>query len=224
VNYLQLCQRVIEECGVAADGAEAATVLPSIVGVTGELKRIVNYVAQAWTQLQGTKKWNWMWEQPTLAMLATTSTLAGTIPESRYEADSLYIPVAGQEGQWPQFMPWFKFRKVFPFRPPGATFNVWSVAPNGSIYTDQAPTVDTPFTVERYKLPSVLANDTDTPEMPADLHMLIVYMAMVMYANFDEAGVQRATAIDQIRDLRAALNSRCLPNLMLGGPLGDEDM
>lgn len=221
MNFLQLCQRVAQETGVSANSTVALPI--TVVGQSNELKRIVDWTADAWRKLQGEKKWNWQWEQASLTMLATTSSLAGSIPESRYEKDSLYLPVAGQQGSFPGFIPWDDFRLVYPFAPPGEKFNVWTVAPDGSIRVDQAPTANVAFTVERYKLPTELAADTDTPEMPADLHMLIVHMAVMRYANFDEAGVQRAVTIDMIRDMRDDLYKRCLPDWRMGPPMGEED-
>lgn len=221
MNFLTLCQRVAQETGVSAN---STTPLPATtVGQTGELKRIVDWVADAWRSIQGVKHFNWMWEQASLTMLATTSSLAGSIPEDRYEKDTLYLPVTGQMGDFPQYLPWDDFRQLYPFVQAGEKFTVWTVAPDGSIKVDIAPTADAAFTVERYKLPTVLAADTDTPELPTDLHMLIVYTAMVKYANFDEAGIQRTTCLDEIRDMKQALYKRCLPSMRLGAPLGDDE-
>lgn len=221
MNFLQLCQRVSQECGVSPN---SVVPLPTtVVAQTGELKRVVDWTADAWRNIQGHRHFNWMWEQASLTMLATTSSLAGTIPEARYEKDSLYLPSASGLGLFPDFLPWDEFRQVYPFVQAGAGFGAWSIAPDMSIRVDVAPAANQPFVVERYKLPTVLAGDTDVPEMPLDLHMLIVYVAMVSYANFDEAGVQRTTALDMIRDMKADLFKRCLPEWRMGQPLGSED-
>lgn len=221
MTFLQLCQRLAQETGVSSN---SLTPLPTTtVGQTGELRRIVDWVARAWLDIQGGRLWNWMWEQASLTMLATTSSLPGTIPEGRYEKDSLYLPSPNGLGLFPDFLPWDEFRQVYPFVQAGAGFGAWSVAPDGSIRVDVAPAADQPFVVERYRLPTILAADDDVPEMPADLHMLIVYTALVRYADFDEAGVQRSTTIDQIRELKSQLYKRCLPQWRMGQPLGSED-
>jgi hypothetical protein len=219
MTFLELCQRVAQEAGLN-DNRAAGSMLPTTVGnQEGVLKRIVDDVAEVWRIVQGDKHWDWMWEQASLSMLANTNVLAGTIPETRYEKETLHVTGRG----FCEYVPWQDFRLAYPDVQAGDGFSVWTVAPDGSIRTNVKPAANTPFTVERYHLPTELTIDGDVPEMPADLHMLLVWMAIVHSADFDEAGTQRATAIQKIRKLKANLFKRCLPSWSFGGPMGDDD-
>jgi hypothetical protein len=60
MNMLQLCQRACVETGVASNSAIQA-VLPSIVGATGSLGRVVNWIGDSWLELQElSDEWDWM--------------------------------------------------------------------------------------------------------------------------------------------------------------------
>jgi hypothetical protein len=218
MTFLELCQSLAQE----ADINGGATLPTTVAGQTGELRRVVDWVKQSWRSIQGKRHWDWMWQRPTLTMLAGTSSLAGTIPEERYLKDRLYVPTAGQLGRFPEFMPWDMFTKMYPFIQPGPTFSVWSIAPDHSIRVDVQVTADVDFNVERYALPTELTADSDVPGLPSDLHMLIVWRALVKYANFDGAGDQRTTAIEEFNEMEAQLVERCLPGWRLGAPLGGE--
>jgi hypothetical protein len=60
MNFLQLCQRACTDCGVASN-SPIATMLPTVVGATGSLGRVVNWVGDAWNELQEAHDdWDWM--------------------------------------------------------------------------------------------------------------------------------------------------------------------
>lgn len=214
MTFLELCQALAREAGVNGENVPTA-----VAGQTGELGRIVQWVSQAWTAIEGEKLWNFRWERPTLTMLATTSTLTQSVPETAYDKESLYLPAVGALGRFPDFLHWDQFRMLYPFIQAGPTFNVWTVAPDQSIRVDIAVNANVDFVVERYRNPVAPTADGDIPAMPADLHMLIVWRALTKYASFDEAGVQRSTAVEEHNRLFSQLVDRCLPSMRLGAPL-----
>lgn len=60
MNFLQLAQRAIVECGVASNQA-ATVVLPTIVGASGSVGRIVNWVSDAFSDIaQDHDDWGWL--------------------------------------------------------------------------------------------------------------------------------------------------------------------
>lgn len=216
VNFLEICQRLAQEVGTPNGAAD----ITATAGQTGEAKRIVDWAQTSWMGIAGKAKWNWLWERPTLTMALNTSTLAATLDPSRYDKEGCYLPVSGQMGSFPSYLPWDMFRFQYPMVQPGPSFGVWTVAPDGSIRVDQQVTAATDFIVERWKTPTELSGDTDIPEMPVHLHMLIVWNAVVLYASHDEAGVQRMTAVEEFNRLDGQHSELCLPEMRLGGPLG----
>ena len=220
-TYLQLCQRAAIECGVA--NASLAATPSGVVSATGELKRLCGYVADAWRELQGRRHWSWMWELATIVVPEGQSTLATGIVEDRWDKNLSYVPGASSDsGRFMDYMPWQQFRLLYPRVLPGNSIGVWSIDPVGTFCIDGiAPVGGFTATVERWKNPTALRADDDVPGLPADLQMILVYKAMRKYAQFDEAGNQRAIAMDETRDLMRDLQIRCLPQITLGSSLLD---
>jgi hypothetical protein len=81
------------------------------------------------------------------------------------------------------------------------------------------PTASFVIDVHRYTNPVAMAADTDTPAMPSEHHMLIVWRALMLYAGFDEAGglFQHANA-NYKRMLEAATQYQ-QPDVQWGGAL-----
>lgn len=218
VNYLELCKRLAHEAGVNGPGPT------TVVGQDSSLEhgRIVNWVNNAWLDIQGMRNWSWMWTNPTLTLTTGTFVIAGTLPPDRYDQDSAYFDDGSQEGRWLQYLPWDEYRHEYRVLNAPDNLTAWTIRPDNSLSFNAQASVDQSISLERWSAPTSMTVDADEPAMPSDLHMLIVWTAMVKYANFDEAGVQRATAVDEHNKLMNQLMKRCLPQMRLGGPLGDE--
>lgn len=78
VNFLDLCRRAAVECGVASNSA-IATALPTVVSATGSLGRIVNWVSDAWTDIQMDMdgSWDWMRSSNVLGQGVSFPTFSG---------------------------------------------------------------------------------------------------------------------------------------------------
>ncbi|MBQ1761690.1 MAG: hypothetical protein IIZ92_02150 [Aquincola sp.] len=219
MNFLALCKRLAQEAGVAG-GADAIT---TVAGVTGEARRIVDWCAGAWSEIQGQRHWTFRWEQPTLTLLAGESTIAAAIPESDYMRGGTWLlQPASAADTWLTFLPWGEFSQVYRRLNTDDNLTCWTVRPDNTLAFNARVTADASILVERFKAPVQLVNDDDAPAIPAHLHMMIVWRALVLYANFDEAGVQRQTAVDEYTALHSQLCNRYLPSIELGGPMIEE--
>lgn len=213
-TFLDICRDVRKECGVALS---TLTLPTAVTGQVGQLANIVRWVRMVWDEIQGDQLWNWQWEEATVTILSATSSTAGTIPVTRYVKDSARI---GE--RFLSFMPWESFRAVYPVPADGGTGqepSAWSIKPNGAFAVDIKPAANVAITVERYALPVSMVLDSDTPAMPADLHPLIMWGAVMKYAGEEEAGVRNATAEREYQRLLNQLHKRCLPEIFMGGPL-----
>jgi hypothetical protein len=77
VNFLQLCQRACVECGVAS-GQAILSALPTVVGASGSLGRVVNWVGDAWIDVQELHDdWSWMRSSNLLGAGVSFPTVAG---------------------------------------------------------------------------------------------------------------------------------------------------
>ena len=213
MNRLQLARALRQYAGIAAGSTGNAP--SSTLNQTGEYKRVVDWVDEAWAQLQREHKWNFQWENATVTVLAANSSVVGTIPSHRYVQDSAYI---GSKRLL--YLPWESFRRRYPAALiSSGEPSAWSIRPDKAFVVDHAPTADTAISVERYKNPIAMAADTDEPEMPSEHHMAIVYKALLLYANFEEAGITRATAEAELNRHLMALGLLEMPDFELGEPL-----
>jgi hypothetical protein len=89
VNFLQIAQRTAVECGAAASQS-ITTALPTVVGASGALGRIVNWINDGWTDIQmDHDDWSWMRSSNILR-------LSGTDPLGAVDAGVQFVTVAGQ--------------------------------------------------------------------------------------------------------------------------------
>lgn len=215
MNFLELCVRLHQEADTAGSGPT------SVLGNTGELANEVNWVADAWTEIQGQLHWDWQWQEATVTVLTGTSKIATSIAADRYVQDAGYIGT-----RFVDYYPWHRFRMIFPealiaSRPAGAAEGVsaWTVAPDKTLRFNAIVDADTAITVERYANPTVLAANTDTPAMDSEFHMAIVWHALIKNHNFNEAGISRQTAQVELNKIMKNLHNRSTPQMILGGPL-----
>jgi hypothetical protein len=201
MNRLALAQRTKLECGLAGAASLTDTVAP-----TGVDAKIVGWVDDAWKRIQQAKLWDFMWEAGTVTILANTAITAGTIAERRYikdgcrNADSVLL----------EFMPWAQFRHAYPSGLIAAgTPSVWSIRPDKAFAVNAKPTSNTSLTAERYKAPTVMAANTDSPTgLDSELHMAIVWRAVMLYAGHDAHGALYQHADAEYRKLMATAGAQ----------------
>lgn len=209
-TFLDLAQRAAVECGVASNAAIASS-LPTVVGATGSLGRVVNWVGDAWTDIQMAQDdWNWMRSSVLLGGGAVFPTVPG---QASYPlgtgAGTVGIDVDAF-GKWDPL----SFRNYTTAIGPSnenylaeITFDKWR---NGYMYGTQrnqktrpvaiaigpdqslclGPPPDGLYTIEAdyFVGPSEMVADTDVPVLlPFRFNMLIVYRAMMKYAGYESA-------------------------------------
>jgi hypothetical protein len=215
VNYLQICQRACQECGVA-NGAAAATVLPTVVNPTGSAARIVSWVGDAWNELQTLHDdWEWMRSSVLLGAGVSFQTVAG---QASYPlgtgAGTVGVGAAefgtGSFGKWDRTtfrnnttangykdeipmgeIPYDQWRDGYML---GAMRSVETrpttvaIGPDQSVCLAPPPNALYTVTADYFTGPSALAADTDTPTgLPTRFHMLLVYGAMAKYGQYESA-------------------------------------
>lgn len=206
MNRLQLVQRTIYESGVSA------LALGSTLNQRGEALNFVNWVDDAYLEIQGQQNWPSMWERADVDVAAGSSIAAGSLAHKRYVKDSAYIGTAPQE-----YIPWDTFRLLFPVVSAGNP-SAWTVRPDRSIQLNAIVEADTQLSVERYRMPGRFTADADVPLLFDEHHMMIVWRALMAYGGFDEAGSVYRRGLSEY-GLMKKLASRDLPDLQPGEPL-----
>lgn len=227
-TYLQLCSDLRRECGISGTGPTAVT------GQTGELLRVVEWVAQSYTELQNAKQWRWLRSQFTVATVASdgsyaygdcTDTIASALI-TRFKRwypheFKIYLTSAGVGTETCLgYCDWEIFKRCWLIgtQNDGYPSDV-SIDPQNNIRLGAEPDAIYTLTGDYQKSAQVLAADGDTPEMPADFHNLIVTGAMKKYAAYSGAPDVWASARDEHSRMRRDLELDQLPTPSFGSSL-----
>lgn len=226
MNFLQIAQRLRQEAG-ASDGRPTA-----VASQTGELKRQVDWVIDAWTDLQNLHpNWDWMRASASVAGAIGDNThtptdfgIAATFGSWITDSFRLYTTAIGRADE--QFLPFLdypRWRDYYDFgnfatqqtRPQEFTINPADHA------IKLGPTPDLAYTVtaEYYKTPTILAADSDTPALPSRFHMIIVWYALTFYGSFESAPESYSRAKRQYDRMLVRLEIDQLPALEMSAPL-----
>lgn len=218
-TFLELCQSMRQEAGISGSGPSAVT------GQTGMLKKVVDWVALAWLDIQDSRSdWLWMNQEFTFQTIASTGNYTAaslSITDfGEWERDSfrIYLTSGGVAGeselQWIDYDTW---RSVYGIGTQTESEpHCFTIKPNKSIQL--APIPDGIYTVSGdYRQASVtLAANGDTPGMPSRFHRLIVYKALMYYGANEGAPEVYADAQEKYRVLRNALIRDQTPELIYG--------
>lgn len=241
-TLLDLCQRAAIECGVASTVA-ITTALPTVVNASGSLGRIVNWVADAWSDIQMEHDdWEWMRSSNLLGagisfatVLAQKSyplgTGAGTVgviadnfgkwDRSTFRVQTTSAGVGSQS--YLADIPFDSWRNGYMF---GAQQNATSrpvvsaIGPDQSINLGPAPIGGLTVTGDYWVAPSNMVVDTDIPMgLPSRFTMLIVYRSMQKYAGYEAAPEVMDRGAREDGKMYAQLQAVRAPKIGWGGAL-----
>lgn len=234
-TFLELCVDVRRECRVGQSGPS------TVVNQVGQLERIVNWVADAYTEIQQrSTTWRWLRSEFSLNTVANTDTYASgsctdtidnaavtrfarwlPMDDSSYANMRIYLQSAGAGSErWMTFLDWASFRQIYRIgtQNPGAPVHV-SIDPRNKLVLGPKPNGVYVVTGEYQKSPQTLSADNSTPEMPEQFHNLIVYMAMRKYASGTSAPEVMSRAVTEGNSMMRALEANQLPAIQYGMPL-----
>lgn len=207
MNYLQLCQRLVRETGIADSGPS------SVSGQTGDMKRVVDWVNDSWVKIQSLRKnWYWMWAQNTLNLAEGSSTLTPALAFER-------IDFLRADGALLQEIDYDDFARAYPTLPSNRP-SAYCILPNGTIQFNAVANKAYSVTYDYFKSPTYFVNGTDTPAIPERYRMLIVWDSLRQYAQFDDAPELERKAVLNWDDMLADLERDQLPAIEVPGAIG----
>lgn len=218
MNFLELCQRTRLECGLA----RSSTSLPATVtGQVGQLGQIVEWVRQAWSEIQGSQRWSFLWEEAIITIDNAQSTTAGaeTTTWMRYDTTSAHIGDANLA-----YMAWDRFRVLYRTVPEGVSGQlptVWTVDPSNQVRVNLVVADNTEITIERWKNPTVPAADADAlpTRMRTDHHMIVVWKAVMTYSGDRDGASMYAAAFNEYSRIHQEMLREYLPSPESDAPL-----
>lgn len=188
MNYLELCQRLREKVGGAGN------IPTSVVGQKGEALRYVNWINEAWLEIQRSRT-DWRWMHKTVAVNLVPGVMAysaadlGIANLGSWEVADVKLYDAGVEDEGylsPADYDLFKRKYEVGAQVQGRPIEVSIDAENRLVFgtvPDKAYTV----TLDYAQRPYDLVDNADIPDMPTEFHMAIVYLAMQYVGKFENA-------------------------------------
>lgn len=225
MNFLQTVQRTYRECGLVSNVPTAVT------GQTGMAAKCVDWVLSAHADLQGEHLWRFDWAQLSKVLSAGDDTYDPvadwgiTAPVRKWvdapQASYVYKTATGTTSrQWTHYLPWEQFRGL---NLPAVSTSIpiyWTVNPQGYVVYFPAPlTGEWTAVHEYYRGAETLAANTDTPRMPTDYHMGIVWRAVKLYCGNDGAMELYKHADNELRIVMDKMERTELPQMLGAGAM-----
>lgn len=195
MTYLQLVQRLRQECGISGSGPS------SVTGQIGEMKRLVDWTASAWWAIQSLHHdWAFLRQPATWVSVdgqrRYTPAQCGITNFGNWVADCAvlraYTTASGMASEHLlSRMPYDDFLVAWDFNANRTVTGQpmqYAVGPGDTLAFGPTPTAGYTFVAEYYSGPVLLVADGDVPSLPTKHDpMLIVYRAMQSYAAFESA-------------------------------------
>lgn len=226
-----------------ASGQAIASAIPSVVGASGSVGRVVNWVGDAWSDIQMLRDdWDWMRSSNILGAGASFHTVNGQASYPLGTGPGTVGIDPELFGKWDRETVW-SYTTANGFNDEinlgEVDFDVWrsvymsnanrnvrsrpqafAVGPDQSLCL--GPNVNSLYTVtaDYFVAPSNMAADTDIPVgIPTRFQMLIVYYAMMKYGRYEGAPEVYERGKEESTDMYASLLSIRAPRLSFGGAL-----
>lgn len=223
MNFLSLCQRLRLECvGVSGNGPV------SVQGQTGDMLRVVNWVASAYQDIQNLHTdWAFLHREFSFDTVAGQRTYGvataigdgltiGDVGKWREEGMKCYLTADGSDTEIPILVEpvWADFYDTYeygPLKTQQGRPDVAGIKPNRTLALWPTPDAVYTLTGQYFRNPHVMVENTDTPLFDERYHMLIVWRALVFYAGHAAAPETFAVGQQEHKRLLSMLRRDELP-------------
>lgn len=242
MTYLDLCRRACIDCGVSPNAA-IPTVLPTVVGATGSIGRVVNWVGDALSDIMMLHDdWDFMRSSNILGAGVSFQTVAGQASYSLGTGPGTVGVLDDNFGKWDRdtFRSYTTSVGVNDETFLGdIDYDVWrnsymlganrnektrpaaiAIGPNKSLNLGPPPNALYTITGDYFVAPIDMVADADVPVgLPTRFHILCVYLAMMKYGQYEAAPEVYARGKEESAGMYAQLEARYAPEISFGGAL-----
>lgn len=224
MTFLQLCQRLRQEVGAAGTGPSAVT------NQTGELKRIVDWIATSDEEVQQEyDEWKFMVGTFAIDTVADDGSYAASdcvtpitdLRNWKTETFKIYLSATGVSDETPLY--YMDYQEWYEIYNTGTqTSNRpkhFAIGPDMSIKLGPAPNAVFRVSGEYQKSVDTLAANSDEPIYPDEYHMLPVYLGMMKYGRYTGAVEVYADGERLYKKLLRRMERTQLPRIRTAGPL-----
>lgn len=230
MDYLALCLRTAQECGVPN------STLTTVSGQTGQLKRVCDWVNTAWEDIQTAHQdWNWMRTSTSWATVGGTYAYplgsgAGTVNVSvatfgMWDRITFrnYVTASGVNSEivmgYLDYDEWRDNYLISGTRDTRTRPMDFAIGPNKTIYLGPVVSAGYTVTADYFTAPVTLSADADTPALPTHFQMAIVYKAMMHYGAYYAASEVYQRGELEFTKLMRRMDADRLPEIGFAGAL-----
>lgn len=198
MNYVQLVGRLRRKCRVS--GSNPTTLAGNKVE---EINRLMDWINEAWMAIQSIRPdWDWMRKStsfptstlvPTYQIADITALTAAFTDFGNWAPNTFrnYVTAVGLASEFPmEHIDYDVWRNRYQLGAPRFTATrpiEVSIGPGQSLNLGPTPIDGYTISGDYYAIPGELSADTDTPTLPVQFHMAIVYRAMMYYGMSEAA-------------------------------------
>jgi hypothetical protein len=208
-TLLELCNGVIREAGISGE-------ITSVLSQQGEKKRVVEWVKRACTLVEGKWfNWNYLHEFHTFDTVASVRDYPAPVGHGFWDTSTIRIPANGTN------LAYLRYDKK-KLDPAAATLGepyAITVLPNQTLRLFSTPDAVYGMSIEYWRSPTVLTNNSDEPSIPLQFRDIIVYKALEFYAKYESADEILLQARDDFNMRMKQLEAREMPGSFASGAL-----
>jgi hypothetical protein len=219
MNFLQLVQRTKREAGISGGGPN------TVIGQTGEMQRLVDWVRDAYIDIQNSQPaWNWLHKTATV-VLAPGGQLyhpvtAWDVFPLKYMGDSFWLYATDDGPAFGGHLSEESYSKIRLYDTPQiARPTGFIVLPTREIKFNAITDQEYALTFDYYATAEELDSDEDVPSMPEQYQMAIVWRALQHYADYEEVPYLRQTSTLKYTQVYDQMLRTETPQIRFGGPL-----
>jgi len=220
---LALVQRLAREAG-------ASGVITTTVGQSGETRRLVDWVDTAHEEIESIHQdWQWLRKSmsfPTVADQATYTHADLAITDfGMWARDTFrnYVTTTGPRSEifmaYIDYEAWRNNYQYGALRYSTSRPIEFSITPDKSIALGPVPVDGYTVIGDYYRAPRVLLNDADTPDMPEQFQMAIVWRALMFYGGYENAPEAVTRGQVEFSRMTTRMATDRLPQVGFGGSL-----
>lgn len=224
MNFLQLVQRLARDTGVAGTGPS------TVVGQSGDSGRLVNWISSAWTDIQTIHPdWQWMRASASFATIDGQATYTpaqcGVTDFGAWDRNSFrnYDTAAGTSSEifmtYQEYEIWRDEYQMGSMRSVRTRPYQVTITPAKAIGLGPTPTSGYTVIGDYYTVPTEMTLDSDTPSLPTQYHMAIVYRAMMFYGAYHAANEVYQHGQTEFKRIMARITTDRLPDIQFAGAL-----
>lgn len=221
MNFLQLAQRTVIEAGISGRNT-------TVANATGEWLRVVNWVNQAWLDIQNEHNGAWRW-------MRTTKTFQTIANQGEYAFDQAPLSLTdfawwhenafriykntidNEDYLYFREYNWFRDANLIGTNRTTAAYpSEITISPTNSLMLFQLPdSTDYYVSGDYQKTPTELTLDADIPDMPVRFHMAIVWKALIHYGGKESYPDAYSRGKELYKKLMYQLEQDQLPRVMV---------